>query len=344
VDRPSLRIVICADSPAYAAALSRYLEYDPGIRIVGRFRDTTDLPGQVERLDPDLVIVDLASMETGGERAIERVMRDRPKPILVLSDTDDAAKRATAAVAAGALEAASKSSIHLQEPGSIWATAFRSRIKRVASVQVKAASAPDAVDPAPPSMPAREASVIAMGASTGGPPALMSLLSALPSDFPVPVVIVQHMASGFTAGLVRWLDSCVALPVCFATGGVRAQPGIWFAPDDVHLGLDSSLHFEVDSRSRSGPHRPSVDRLFISVADAVGDLAVGVVLTGMGRDGAHGVVAIRSAGGLVIAQDEATSAVFGMPRAAIDAGADRVLPLGRIAPALGALRAAGMLR
>jgi two-component system chemotaxis response regulator CheB len=337
VDRQTLRLVICHDSPAYAEALGRYLEYDPAIRVVGSFGDTAGLPEQVERLDPDLIIFDVTSTGTGWVRAIERIMRDRPTPILVLSDPAVAAQRAATALAAGALEVASRTSIHLDEPGSIWATAFRSRIKRVASVRVTGPAA-DA-DPSAASVPAREAAVIAIGASTGGPPALMSVLSDLPSDFRLPILIVQHIASGFTAGLVRWLDGCVALPVRVATEHVRAGPGIWFAPDDAHLGLDSSLRFAVDSTTRPGPHRPSVDHLFGSVADAVGDQSVGVVLTGMGRDGAEGVVAIRSAGGLVIAQDEATSAVFGMPRAAIDAGADLVLPLRRIGPALSALHA-----
>jgi two-component system chemotaxis response regulator CheB len=154
--------------------------------------------------------------------------------------------------------------------------------------------------------------------------------------------VVQHIAPGFVQGLVQWLDSRVALPVRVAEEGLRATPAIWFAPDGAHLLLDSSLRFALDSETSSGSHRPSVDMLFESVAASAGDESVGVILTGMGRDGAAGTEAIRSAGGLVVAQDQGTSAVYGMPRAAAEAGADLVLPLEEIAPAIRAVRAAGV--
>jgi two-component system chemotaxis response regulator CheB len=182
--------------------------------------------------------------------------------------------------------------------------------------------------------------VVGIGASTGGPPALTSVLAHLPADFPLPVLVVQHIAPGFSEGLVHWLDRRVALPVRFATARAVARPGIWFAPDDAHMCVDPSMRFSIDGTTRRGAHRPSLDMLFDSLAVAAGEGAVGVVLTGMGRDGAEGVEAIRAAGGLVIAQDEETSAVFGMPRAAIDSGADLVLPLDGVGPALRALRAA----
>jgi two-component system chemotaxis response regulator CheB len=183
---------------------------------------------------------------------------------------------------------------------------------------------------------------VAIGASTGGPPALGTVLEALPADFPMPVLVVQHIAAGFLQGLVQWLGGRVSLPVRVAEQGLRASAGIWLAPDDAHLLLESSMRFALDPDTVSGSHRPSVDMLFESVAASVGDEAVGVVMTGMGRDGAAGTEAIRSAGGFVIAQDEASSAVYGMPRAATEAGADLALPLEEIGPTIRAVRVAGV--
>jgi chemotaxis response regulator CheB len=271
-------------------------------------------------------------------------MRERPTPILVVSShAGKRSERTALALAAGALEAIHKDSINVREPDDVWAVALRSRIKRLASLQLKRRSLrdPAAARPARASAIERPALVVAIGASTGGPPALGTVLAGLPADFPIPVVVVQHIAAGFIQGLVKWLDSRISLPVRVAEEGARATPGIWFAPDDAHLLLEPSFRFGFDSETSSGSHMPAVDVLFDSVAAAATDESVGVVLTGMGRDGAAGSEAIRSAGGSVVAQDEATSAVYGMPRAAAQA-ADLVLPLEEIGPTIGAIRAAGV--
>ncbi|HWH96721.1 MAG TPA: chemotaxis protein CheB [Baekduia sp.] len=342
MESSAVRIIICDDSPAYAEALAAYLEHDPVLEVAGTFARPESLLAQVERLAPDLVIVDLDLPGAGALRAIEGIMRSRPLPILVLNAQETGSAQAAAALAAGALETAAKSSLSLSEPADVWATASRSRIKRLASAQVRHATPARRAGEHGPRMlaPDRQVQAVAIGTSTGGPPALTSVLADLPTDFPIPVLVVQHIAPGFTAGLVEWLDDRVALPVRFATAQAVARPGIWFAPDHVHLGVEAGLRFCLDATTRRGRHRPSVDMLFDSLAEVVGDGAVGVVLTGMGRDGAEGVAAIRSAGGLVIAQDEPTSAVFGMPRAAIEAGADLVLPLDDIGPALRTLQVA----
>jgi two-component system, chemotaxis family, protein-glutamate methylesterase/glutaminase len=165
------------------------------------------------------------------------------------------------------------------------------------------------------------ATVIGVGCSTGGPPALAGLLSQLPADFPVPVLVVQHISPGFTEGLVRWLDEAVALPVRLARHAQNADPGAWFAPADAHLVLEPGFTMSLDTTTTVGPHRPSVDVLLTSLARVAGRDAVGVVLTGMGRDGAVGIAAIDAAGGLVLAQDGESSVVDGMPAAARGAGA-----------------------
>jgi two-component system chemotaxis response regulator CheB len=174
---------------------------------------------------------------------------------------------------------------------------------------------------------------IGIAASTGGPQALATLLGVLPSSFAIPIVVVQHMAPGFIAGLASWLSRQAALPVGVATPGRVAGRGIWFAPDGGHLVLDPQLRFGQDTRTRSGRHKPSADVLFTSMA-ALGSDAVAVVLTGLGQDGAVGVGALVGAGGYVIAQDKASSVVNGMPGSAVDAGAQAVLPLEEIAGAL----------
>jgi two-component system, chemotaxis family, protein-glutamate methylesterase/glutaminase len=145
---------------------------------------------------------------------------------------------------------------------------------------------------------------------------------------------VQHMTAGFTEGLASWLDRRTPLPVALAGSEHALTAGVWIAPDGAHLKLEAGMTLALDPDTADGHHRPSGDLLFASMAAAAGEGAVGVVLTGMGRDGARGVEALRRAGGRAIAQDEGTSAIFGMPRAAVEAGADIVLPIGAIAGAL----------
>ncbi len=157
----------------------------------------------------------------------------------------------------------------------------------------------------------------------------------------MPVLAVQHIASGFLEGLIEWLDQRVPLPVRVAREGCRTEPGVWFAPDDAHLVLDGTLRTRFDTETVAGYHRPAADVLFTSVAAAVGSGAATVVLTGMGSDGADGTAAVRAAGGLTMAQDEETSAVFGMPRAAAEQGAEVILPLTEIGGALSRLKPAG---
>jgi two-component system chemotaxis response regulator CheB len=221
--------------------------------------------------------------------------------------------------------------------------ALRSRVKRLANHHSGRTSSPTA--PGAPSRqswrrPGASYAAVGIGASVGGPPALAAVLGDLPEEYALPVLIVQHTAPGFTESLVRWLNETVPIPVALAGQGQRLGPGAWLAPDGAHLRLDRTMCLSLDTRTERGPHRPSTDILFESLAAVVGEEAVGVVLTGMGHDGAQGVAAIRSAGGLTIAQDEETSAVFGMPAAAAEAGAELILPVQQVAPRLKTLRLA----
>ena len=172
--------------------------------------------------------------------------------------------------------------------------------------------------------PARRA--IGICTSVGGPPVLQEILGALPADFPLPILVVQHIATGFTEDLVRMLDDRSELPVALAEDGAPLRPGAWFAPDDAHLTITRARRIALDGQTVAGPHRPSADLLLESLATVFGRGAVGVVLTGMGRDGARGAAMIETGGGLLLAQNEETCRVYGMPRAAVQVGAQPLSP------------------
>jgi two-component system chemotaxis response regulator CheB len=330
---------------AYATALSRFLERDEEIEVVGIAPTGEQAIADVERLQPSLLTLDMQLPGMDGLEVVERLMGSNPLPIVVVSaKVARGSEQAIEALAAGALEVLAKDMLRLDRPDDVWAQAMRSRLRRLASMRVArpaVARRGSATVSRPTSGVAlRTARAIGIGASTGGPPALEAILRELPADFPLPVAVVQHMASGFIEGFVRWLDQKVALDVGIAKEGGRAEPGIWFAPDGAHLLLTASMRFAFRDEPE-GPHRPSVDALLSSLAQGAGSEAVGVVLTGMGRDGAVGAAEIRQAGGVVIAQDEASSVVYGMPRTVAEDGVDLLAPPAEIAAALASLRRGG---
>jgi two-component system chemotaxis response regulator CheB len=330
-----IRIVVCEDSATYALGLKRFLETGGDIQVVGVCGTGEEAVEAVPRLVPDLVTMDLDLPGMGGIRAVEKIMRSHAVPIVVLSgQVRRGSSQAAEALSAGAVEALPKSHVRLDDAAGPAPVALRYRFRRLAAARV---GVPDAAAARPPSsMKLRRngVSVIGICASTGGPRALETVLAGLPATFPIPLLVVQHMTPGFTEGLAIWLDRRSPLPVALAGAEQALTPGAWIAPDGAHLKLEDGMSLALDRDTASGPHRPSGDLLFASMAAVAGAGAVGVVLTGMGRDAAEGVVAIRHAGGRAIAQDEATSAIFGMPCAAVEAGADLVLPVGGIAGAL----------
>jgi two-component system chemotaxis response regulator CheB len=182
------------------------------------------------------------------------------------------------------------------------------------------------------------ASVIGIASSTGGPQVLKHLLEKLPPGFPIPVLVVQHIAPGFTDSLATWLDRAVELPVHVATEGAIADRGVWIAPEGMHLRLARDGRLTLDETDHPGPHRPSGDVLLDSIATSAGRTGVAVVLSGMGRDGANGAAAVKRAGGLAIAQDAESCAVYGMPKAAVEQGVDVILTPDDIVASLKALR------
>jgi two-component system chemotaxis response regulator CheB len=326
-----VRVLICEDSRTYAAALQRLLEHDGDITVAGVCGTGEQAIAALPRLDPSIVTMDLELPGMSGLEAIEQIMGSRPVPICTVSSKRD---YAGAALAAGALDAFDKSDLGVGEPDGPAAAAFRRRVKLLSRVRVIRHPRGPLAARRLVARATRKASVIGVCASTGGPQLLVQLLDVLPADYPVPLLVVQHIAAGFTDGLARWLDKTVAVPVRVAEAGVPAERGVWIAPEGGHLKFDPSGDLVVDRRTNAGVHRPSGDVLFESIAAAAGPTGVAVVLSGMGVDGAAGAAAVKHAGGLAIAQDEASSVVYGMPRAAFEHGVDLVLSPTEIAERL----------
>jgi two-component system, chemotaxis family, protein-glutamate methylesterase/glutaminase len=335
--RPRTRVLICEDSRTFAAALARTLEHGGEIEVVGIRTSAEAAIADLPRLEPDLITMDIELPGMSGLEAVEQIMGVRPTPILVLSShLTGGGDAAAAALAAGALEAIGKDSLPLRDPEGAAAAAFRRRVKLLSRAHVIRHPRAHLTARATrvPFKPAARGSVVGICASTGGPQALAAVLSGIPATYLLPILVVQHIAAGFTEGLAHWLDGAVPLPVRLAEDGARAEPGVTIAPEGAHLMLRPDGTLVLDRRSPAGLHRPSADVLLTSIAASAQSAGVGVVLTGMGRDGAAGLEAVAAEGGLTIAQDEASSAVYGMPREAAKRGAELILPLGEIAGVL----------
>jgi len=332
------RILICEDSRTYATALSRLLERDRELEVIAVCGTAEEAIARLPTLKPDLVTMDLELPGMSGVHAIEQIMSVRPVPILVLSGhVEHRSHTALTALAAGALDALPKQDLDLADHDGASAQALRQRAKLLSGVKVIRHPRARLNRRRPPAVWTRTAAAVGICASTGGPQALAAVLGNVPATFAIPILVVQHISAGFIDGFARWLDAEVPLPVRLARPGTMPSAGIWIAPEGAHLTVTPKRRLALDTET-AGLHRPSGDVLLRSLAAAYGRDAVAVVLTGMGRDGAAGLADVERAGGLTIAQDEQTSAVFGMPRVAADLGAEHVLPLHEIAPRLGALR------
>jgi two-component system chemotaxis response regulator CheB len=315
-----LRVLICEDSGTYATAFTRLLEHDGDITVVAVCSTAEETLSALPRTAPDVVTMDVALPGMGGIEAVGEIMSSRPLPILVLSgQVGPGTGGAAAALAAGALDVLAKDDLDLLHPAGPAGAALRHRIRVLSHARViRHLSGRLGGVPGRP-VPGRRVSVIGICASVGGPQVLARLIDALPAGYPIPILVVQHITAGFTGGLVHWLDQTAHVPVGIAVPGVPAGPGVWFAPEGAHLTLAASGRLALDRHT---------------VAAAAGPAGVAVVLTGMGSDGAAGAAAVLRRGGLAMAQDEQSSAVFGMPKSAIDLGVTVVLSPEKIAARL----------
>lgn len=349
-----IRVLLVEDSPIALAILKRMLKDAPELEIVGTARDGLEALSLIPQVQPQVICTDLHMPKMGGLELTQTVMRQCPRPILVISASVQAEDTQTVfqLLDAGALDVFPKPRTGLASEYEQIKKNLVTKIRVLAGVSVftqhrSASSAPSPVAPplrtsqtVEPALPTRldirSPRVLTIGASTGGPRALNTILHQLPATFPVPILCAQHISEGFLQGLVDWLNHECALNIVVAEAGMTPQAGtVYFAPERYHLEVNSQGRLMFSDAPPASGHRPSVTVLFKSIAAYYRRAAVGVLLTGMGRDGADGLQAIAEAGGVTLAQDEATSVVFGMPKAAIMLGAaQQVLPIQDIAPFL----------
>ncbi len=335
---PTLRVLVVEDSPTDRELLVQVLGADPNIEIVGQAVDGVEAVQLAVERQPHLIVMDIYMPRMDGFQATREIMTQAPTPILLVSASasEREVELSLQAMQVGALAVIEKP----ETPGSPLFERRAAKLvdlaKALAQVHVvrrrTGANGGDALHRLPPPR-ASQSRIITVAASTGGPTALRQLLVALPRDLPAPVLVVQHIASGFVQGLVDWLRPQCALDIAVALDRQPLLPGtVLFAPDDRHLGIGIDGRARVTSAPAINGFRPSATYLFRTAAETFGPAVAAVILTGMGSDGVEGLRAIKAAGGTIIAQDESTSVVYGMPREATAAGiVDAELPLDQIA-------------
>lgn len=331
LSRSPIRVALVEDSPLQRAHLMRIIQADGDIEVVAQATSARQAPGCIAQSTPDVVAFGLQVPDRGSQEAIRQVMASTPTAILVLcpQGMDPGSGLVAAALLAGALDA-------LPNPGE-WSQEEAAQLRRCLRGLHKLRElrpAPGRQRPLRPRPSATQPPVVALAASTGGPPALARVLGGL-AGLNAPVLVVQHIHPEFVDGLISWMSKASALPVEVARHGQSLLPGhVYFGPGGSHLLLDQGGRAALAEEPQT-LHRPSANELFRSVAEHAGASGVGVAMTGMGNDGADGLLALRSRGGRTLGQDEASSAVFGMPRAAQLQGAlDGLVPLDGIAAAV----------
>ncbi len=339
--RGVIRVLVVDDSAYVRKVVRTILMRSPLIEVVGTARDGEEALEQVEALSPDVVLLDLMMPRLDGVGFLHAQMGRYPIPVLVLSIASEHSEMALEALDAGAIDLIQKPTALASEQLYDLAQELIEKVKQVAGITPRSAL-PLREARRPVRMPlasvrAHRVDAVVMGASTGGPRALRQVISQLPADLAVPVAIVLHMPLGYTELYARRLDRITSLAVKEAEEGEPMEPGkVLIARAGRHLVLKQRSPREVvahlDSRPLDTPHRPSVDVLFRSAAQVYGDRVLGVVMTGMGADGAQGAAWIKAQGGMIFTEAEETCVVYGMPRTVAELGlSDRVVPLDDLA-------------
>lgn len=335
-EQEPIRVLIVEDSRAQRELLIRLLEASGKFQIVGTAINGQQAVDEAQKLRPDIIAMDIHLPIVDGYEATRQIMQTCPTPIVMVSNSlGDEGRRSVEALAAGALAV-------LRKPGNITNDAYefdRSNLLRtlklMADVPVVTRFPPRTISPRTVDTKklSPKARMLAIAASTGGPAAIQTVLSGLGSNFPLPILLVQHIAQGFVEALVDWLNSILPLKVCVAHHEQHMEPGcVYLAPDNSHIltigqgviGLRAAMNFDRFC--------PSADILFDSVANVYGHQSIGIILTGMGDDGAQGLRSMHSRGSQTYAQDEASCVVYGMPQSAVALGAvKQVVPLDHMA-------------
>lgn len=348
-----IRVLVVEDSPTVREFLLEILGSDPAIKVVATAETGEEALEAAERTRPDIITMDVHLPRMSGFDAARRIMETHPAPIVIVSGSADAMDTAKAfrAVESGALAV-------LRRPAGVGhpdheesASELIRTIKLMSEVKVVRRWPRGRAGESLPAIshsceysiqPAQtQIRIVAIGASTGGPAVLQTILAGLPRSFPVPVLIVQHIAAGFTQGLAEWLAQSSSLPVHVAAHGQPVLPGqAYLAPDGLHMAVGADGRVQLRKDAPENGLRPSVACLFRSVANVYGQSAVGVLLTGMGKDGASELKLMKERGAVTIAQDQDTAVVYGMPGEAMRlGGATYVLPPQKIHQALTSLTA-----
>jgi two-component system, chemotaxis family, protein-glutamate methylesterase/glutaminase len=341
-----IRVAVVDDSPFIRKALAWMLAEEPGIVLVGTASRGEELLENLERWRADLIVLDLAMPGLGGLATLAEIRIRRPTPVIILSDNlGQSGPRALEALNSGALDCVDKRDFSLVDFEAL-RKALVGRIRQLARparprMEVTTAAPPVA---AGVPLPAGGPALVLIGASTGGPPAIEKVLCDLGPPLGCPLVVAQHMPAGFTRAFASRLAGRLPWKAQEIVDGERLLPGmVYIAPGGFHVAIENRRPGLAASLTPTAdPNQPSVDVLFVSAAAVVAGRALAVLLTGMGDDGARGMVELARAGSYTIAQDETTSVVFGMPRAAIEAGGAReTLPLSSIGGRLRQLASAG---
>lgn len=338
-----VRVLIADPCTATRSWLVALCGHDPGISVVGEAVNGAQTAELARLLRPSLVLMDVGMPGLDGVECTKLIMRESPTPIIVLTKSTSArdVEAGLRAVRHGALTVLPKPSAPTAHPSTAPGRTTQhdlagrhlvSMVKALSDVKVVRRRS-DRPAKAPSDDPSPRLQIIGIAASTGGPPALARLLQELPADLPVPVVVVQHIVEGFLPGLVAWLGADVPFRVAVAADRQHLVPGtVYLAGDGRHLVVDAQLRAHLTSAPPMAGFRPSATVLFASMARALGPAAIGVVLTGMGTDGLEGLRELRSAGGRVLAQDQQSAVVNGMPGAVVAAGLAHVVgPVTRLA-------------
>ena len=340
-----IKVLVVDDSALIRALLKEIIQADPELELVGQAPDAYVARDLIKQLNPDVLTLDVEMPRMDGLTFLEKLMRGRPMPVVMISSLTEQGSEATfRAMELGAVDFVAKPKLGIREGMQAYAEEICYKIKAASLARL----IPRPVQPVMPVDDVPRSGVprpiigteklIAIGASTGGTEAIKDVLLGLPADSPG-IVITQHMPPGFTRSFAERLNRMTRLNVVEAKGGERILPGHAFlAPGDKHLLVERSGANYVTRLSDAEPvrrHKPAVDPMFRSVAQCAGRNVIACLLTGMGKDGAQGMLEIRQAGGYTVAQNEATCVVYGMPREAVAiGGAEDILPLGEIAEAL----------
>ncbi len=323
-----IKVLLVEDSPTQRILEKKLLESDPEIEIVGEAADGLEAVKKAEELKPDVILLDLQLPGIDGLEVIKRVMSTNPIPILVLSSVVNKTEEFTSmeALKRGAVDVMEKPSI---EKGQSWMQIAREiikHVKEVSKVHVVPHIGLQGLEKIPlkeiTERPSHKYEAVAIGASTGGPKLINQILGSLPEDYPMPIFIVQHIAPGFDEGFAEWLDKTVKIKVKLAEDGEGVRPGVaYVAPVGYHMKINEKGQIKLDDGTPVNNQKPSVDILFESVAEVYGDRAIGIILSGMGKDGAEGLKKMKDRGAKVFALRAEECVVFGMPGAALESGA-----------------------